>query len=52
MSNQVPDLQNVLCKTEGFQELTRELRAADPDDWANFFLGGLASGALLGRIHG
>lgn len=35
-----------------FQELTRELRAADPDDWANCFLGGLASGGLLGRLHG
>ena len=32
--------------------MTRELRAADQDDWANCFLGGLASGALLGRIHG
>lgn len=40
------------CCFCGFQELTRELRAADPDDWANCFLGGLASGALLGRLHG
>ncbi|KAH7281685.1 hypothetical protein KP509_36G058300 [Ceratopteris richardii] len=40
------------CCFCGFQELTRELRAADPDDWANSFLGGLASGALLGRLHG
>ncbi|KAI5068524.1 hypothetical protein GOP47_0016869 [Adiantum capillus-veneris] len=40
------------CVFCGFQELTREIRAADPDDWANCFLGGLASGALLGRIQG
>eukprot|EP00250_Pteridium_aquilinum_P012551 c20795_g1_i1 orf=454-1149(-) len=40
------------CCFCGFQELTRELRAADPDDWANCLLGGLGSGALLGRLHG
>ncbi|MCO5560127.1 hypothetical protein L7F22_013734 [Adiantum nelumboides] len=40
------------CFFCGFQELSREIRAADPDDWADCFLGGLASGALLGRIHG
>lgn len=40
------------CCFSGSQELVRELRSADPDDWVNCVLGGLASGALLGRLHG
>ncbi|KAJ7569033.1 hypothetical protein O6H91_01G058400 [Diphasiastrum complanatum] len=34
------------------QELVRELRAADSEDLVNCLLGGLASGAVLGRLQG
>lgn len=46
---------NGAVATAGFcsaQELVRELRAAHPEDLVNCVLGGLASGALLGRLQG
>lgn len=40
-----------LCYT-GARELARDARATTPDDPMNFVVGGLASGAVLGRIQG
>jgi hypothetical protein len=40
------------CCFCGAQELVRELRAADSDDWINGMLGGLASGSVLGYLQG
>lgn len=36
----------------GAQEISRELRASEPEDWVDSMLGGLASGAVLGRVQG
>ncbi|XP_020525485.1 uncharacterized protein LOC18438217 isoform X3 [Amborella trichopoda] len=36
----------------GSRELVRELRAAESGDLTNSFIGGIASGAFLGRLQG
>jgi hypothetical protein len=36
----------------GAQEISRELRASEPEHWLDCALGGLASGALLGHFQG
>lgn len=36
----------------GARELARDARASEPDDLVNSMIGGIASGALLGRLQG
>ncbi|XP_008810639.2 uncharacterized protein LOC103722006 [Phoenix dactylifera] len=36
----------------GAREFARDARASEPDDLINSVVGGIASGALLGRLHG
>lgn len=36
----------------GARELARDARASDPDDLINSLIGGVASGAVLGRLQG
>ncbi|KAG0557713.1 hypothetical protein KC19_11G151700 [Ceratodon purpureus] len=36
----------------GAQEISRELRASEPEHWVDSVIGGLASGALLGHFQG
>lgn len=38
--------------TSGAQEISRELRASEPEHWLDCAIGGLASGALLGHFQG
>lgn len=45
------DVTNYFCYT-GARELARDARATTPNDPTNSVVGGLASGAVLGRIQG
>lgn len=36
----------------GAREVARDARASEPDDLVNSVVGGMASGALLGRFQG
>lgn len=40
------------CFHSGARELARDARASTPDDPMNSVVGGLASGAVLGRLQG